>query len=321
MILLPKYRDIILPNRLVKIGIGFSGEVRTFLYDLNMNLQCDSGWSPNLIVDIGLDKIWESGNSFLNSAIGSGNTPATNGDTTIETLLGTVDNSFGVDNGLKVAASSPNWEYSKIISKRYPAGIGTGTIRETTMGYGASGTNIFSRIILPSPIVKSSIQILDVLWRITVWPDLTDHISTAVFKGITYDTITRVRNVGSFNGDDAGGQFKIVDSGTATWVAWDGAIGPITGSPAGTKDNGGTGDGFTSETYVNGNFYRDIRYFAGLEDWVLNSNIRCLSGAFTLLDIQTQFTEAAGEPNPGNPVPKDNTEIMDFGWRYTWGRH
>jgi hypothetical protein len=285
-----------------------------------MNLVKDTGWHKNLILNNGLDKLWSSSN-FLNwFSIGTGTSAPSPTETTLQTPIA-VSADTGVGNGINVAAIAPDWEYSQTKSKRFFAGNGVGLVTEVGGGYSATmGQNLFNRLLLPIPVNKGVDNVLDVILRLTIWPDLTDHDSTAVFKGITYDTITRVSVVGSYTGADAWSPFVIVDSGSITWTAYPGAIGDIENVPTGTRVNGGSGAGWSSETYVNGNYYRDIRYGAGLNDWVIGSGIRCLVGDLGLLNLQTQFTEATGQPNPGDAVPKDNTEIMDFAWRYTWGR-
>jgi len=318
MILLPKYRNFV-PNRPFKVGGAVVGEVKAIMYDLNMNIVYESEWDRNLVVNNGLDEIVLPGyNINVRSATGTSSTGVSASDTTIGVLLQDNFNIFGADNGLRAGPVAPDYEFSTVVSKRYGAGVGTGTIREHVLAFGANGTDIFQRIVLPVSVVKGADNIVDILTKIIIFPDLTDHISTAVFKGVTYDTITRVSDVHTttFSGATAG--FGPT-GGSSSWLAYDGAIGSVIQGPSGGTAQADVGFVLSTSTYSPGDYFQDVLCEVPLDGWNLVSGIRCLGGDLQWFRFQTQFTEAAGEPNPGDPVPKDNTEIMDFSWRYNWG--
>lgn len=315
-ILLPKYRHI-QPPKPFRAGVGLSGEIRAILYDLNMNVRQDTGWGPNLIVNNGMNSI-PLGRFMQSMSIGAGTAIPTVNDTQMQIPLATVGSFIGAGDGVNTAAVGPDYQYAQTRSRRFGAGVGTGIVTEGGAGYNTNGLDIFNRALLPSSVDKGPENVMDLIFRLTIWPDLTDHISTAIFKGITYDTLTRASNVGAYTGATAWGGFEVSDSGT-NWQAFDGAIGAVTGMPAG--DNGPGGGTFTNPAYVPGSFEQEIHYFVGLNQWVTASEtIRCLIGNLTLMQLQTQFTEATGQPNPGDPVPKNNTEIADFSWLYKWAR-
>jgi hypothetical protein len=314
-ILLPRFRHI-KPPKPLRFNLGLSGEIRAILYDLNMNVRQDTDWGPNLIVDNGMNSIPKNRN-MASMSIGAGTATPTVNDTKMQIPLASVGNVFGAGDAVNTAAVTPDYEYARTRSRRFGAGIGTGTVTEAGAGYNTNGLDIFNRALLPAPVEKGIDNVLDVIFRLWIWPDLTDHDSTAEFKGITYDTITRASNVGDYTGGTAWESFKFLDSGT-NWQAFDGAIGLVTEIPAGNNAPGG--GTWTNPTYIEGSFEQEIHYYVGLNQWVLGSGIRCLIGNLNLMQLQTQFTEATGQPNPGDPVPKDATEIMDFSWMYRWAR-
>ncbi len=327
MILIPKPKRIIRPP-LAVLRTGISGEARCFLYDENLNLQRDTGWFPNLITTLGLNLfakgVTPSG-PFARTYIGSGNTAATNGDTQIETFLAQSD-TIGNGNNVNVEGVATDYEFSQTRSRRFAAGVGTGTVREIAMGASAdnSGTLIFNRVVLGTPISKAANQVLDVIFRLTIWPPATVDIigtggSASTIEGVSYETITRGMNYPETGALPVFLEMETVDSGSASWVAYNGNIGAITSSPSGNQGDSGTGDGLSTAAYVTNNFYVDVTYFAGLDDWVPAGGlgIRTLHGTMVHFGFQTQFDATTG----GARIPKLVTQLMDFTWRFSWDRH
>jgi hypothetical protein len=303
--------------------MGFSGERRCILYDLNENILLDTGWGPNLITDNGLNLLRAGPYPFNYFYTGSGSTPATIEQTSMQTFLAQ-SNTAGAGNGARSGnLGGPDYQYWEIRSRRFAAGVGTGTVAEIGMGASTdhTGDNIFNRVVLGTPIDKQPENILDVLFKLTVWPPATtDVIGTSTIEGILYDTITLGSiYTSSFNdGSNAFDQITTSTLGSDRWGAYDGNIGVVTGAPAGDSD--GLGGTVVFGTYTPDSNFVDVTANAGIDGWVVAGDIRCLRGSMSHYEFQTQFTEEAGEPNPGNPVPKDATEIMDFAWRIGWGR-
>jgi hypothetical protein len=303
---------------------GFSGEGRAILYDENMKILVDTGWSDNLITDNGLDLLHQGG-AFNRFYIGSGATAPTVSDTEMQSYLpGGQSNTPGAgDNVESGVLGGPDYEYWKIRSRRFAAGIGTGTVAEIGMGKSTdnTGTDIFNRIVLGVPIVKGAQNILDVLFRLTVWPPvITTQAGTSVIAGITYDTVTLGSIYTSASFMDGGSAFStIAATGVQRWSAFDGLIGTVEGAPAG--DDGPMIGAINTAIYVPGDYFIDVTADADIGGFVTATDvIRCIKGSMVHFEFQTEYTEAAGEPNPGDPIPKDSTEIADLTWRIGWGR-
>lgn len=323
-ILLPKYRGIADPQRPIMTGSrGYSGEGRCILYDLNMNIQLDTGWFPNLITNQGLDQIFQ-GPFYHNYRvyIGSGSTAASFTDTSMETYIAQNDTS-GVGDGAQVSGTAPDWEYSQVTSKRFYAGNGVGTVREIAMGQSDNdtGSNIFNHVILGTPIDKGVDNVLDVLFRLTVWPPTSDVNGTATIEGVSYDTIVRGSKypVGLGSGT-LSTAFAVIRAKTSysAHIAYNGDIDIIENYPTGATDQAENGTwGLSYSTYNDTDKFIDITVSSGLNGWVVSGNeIRSIYTGINKSAIQTQFNATSG----GAKIPKDNTEVMDFTWRISWDR-
>ena len=81
-------------------------------------------------------------------------------------------------------------------TKRFIAGVATGTIREFGVSPDTGDVNVFNRTAISPAISKASDEVLDVSYRLTLWPELNDLNGTVTIDGETYDTITRGLNIG-----------------------------------------------------------------------------------------------------------------------------
>ena len=310
---------------MIQLKAGMSGEYRCFLYDneQDMNVIVDTGWHPNLIVNIGLDQ-YHTGNPFQRTYIGSGSTPAVVTQVQMDTFE--AESAIpGISDGvLSGNASAPDYEFSQIKSRRFAAGVGTTTIQEIAMGGSAdnSGTLIFNRVVI-APIVKGATQVLDVLFRVTLWPPVIDVIGTvgtaSTVDGVPYETITRCLNLDDNNGSTVYSSINPI-GGASSFKAFDGNLGSITDvNPLGNQDNGDGGAGSDTGTYTPGDNFFDLNFDVGLDGWVLPSElIRTLRGAVRHFTFQTQFGEDPDATGPA--IPKTASDIMDFTWRISWDR-
>lgn len=324
-ILLPKYRGIVDPSRPIHTGtVGFHGEVRCILYDINMNVKLDTGWEDNIITNNGLDLMRVGPyNIDYRTIIGSDGTAATITDTSIGAFLAK-HNRSGASDGLQVNGITPNWISSEITSRRFDAGNGTGTVAEVCLSMNDTGTNIFNRIVLAAPIVKAADQVLDVLVRLSIHPETSDvnGVSSIVESTvpINYNTITRGQQYPL--GLGAGGLADIFEqveafSSYSVWRAWVNTIGPIDGTPSGSGYNAENPMSYGNNTYNTGDYYMDTTVYSGLEGWNTSTDqIRTITGKWNKLPFQTQFSKVSD----GTPIDKVDTQIMNFTWRITWNR-
>ena len=307
-------------NNIIQVSkTGISGEGRCILYNnaSEMKIIKDTGWFRNKIVDTGLD-LFTTSNWWAYTYIGDGTTAPVAGDTAMESFLG-YSNTVGNGNGVKVIQVAPNWEYSEVKSRRFNAGVGTGTISEIGMGTNIVGTSLFNRqLITPAPIVKADVNVLDVLFRITIWPSLGEVINqitiTEFDVPILYDTITKYCLAAqTFNTS------VFVAAGIATVFTpyvYDGDLGltPESG-PQGVSLS--VPDGYNL-AYTPGSYIRQVKF-----DWGLNSanissglGIRSMFWRSTKGSWSTQFNGPADER-----IPKDNERTMSLTAQMSWAEY
>jgi hypothetical protein len=272
-------------------------------------------------VDNGLEIIRTENSPYAQTYIGTSTSPVNDADTLVGGFLAQ-SSTAGTGDGVKVDQTGPNYEYSETRSRRFIPGVGTGPVNSIAMGASINdtGSNIFNRVVLGATIEKAANQALDVIFRLTIWPPKDDVIGTggtvSTIEGVSYETITRGAGYGQVTAN-AYAKVAGLDSGSTTWVAYDGDIGLITAGPSGNQGNSGGGAGVSESAYVPGTHYMDLTYFAGLNDWLPGGGlIRSLTGACSMFYFQTQFDATAG----GAEIPKDETEIMDQTWRISWDR-
>lgn len=315
MILIPKYKDLHARGK-IQVRAGIQGEVRCILYKRDeITVVSDTGWKPNLITDNGLNTYFTESNPKWSkyTHIGDDTTPAANSDTQLGNRLASSDTS-GSGGGVNIYNSAPDYEYSSTQSRRFDAGVGTGTINEIGMSHLADGTSLFNRVIVSPGIVKAFDQVLDVIFRITHWPQVNDQAGTVSIGGISYNTNTR----GSSYLPNINAVFDAIRETslfTSDWQAYDGNIGTIEGVPTGDAGPGSTN--IVTSGYVPNSHYMDMTHFAGLNEWNPTLGIRSIRCKTNIRSLQTQFDAVSG----GARIPKDGTKILDITWRYSWARH
>ena len=300
----------------MRAGFGLKGEYKVIIYNADGSIDQESDWEDNLITDNGLIIFgvdFYSGTWHGTSCVGSGTTPAANTDTQLDTLLGSAGNGSVVssDSG----AVAPDYEVWAVKSYRYEAGVATGTIRE--LGIGQSSTNLFSRCVIGTPMTKGADQIMDVFYKMTMYPDLTAYTGQVVIKGVTYDWTMQVINLPGASPNP----FNEPIIGTF----YHPTVYPDTATP-GTLTTGITGGGGVNHPSVarsypnNGSGFRDVYFNIGLDYWLTNNNTIGIIYIACFFGFNVYF-EAVDGPNIGGGVPKDNTEKLELTVRTQWWRH
>jgi hypothetical protein len=162
--------------------------------------------------------------------------------------------------------------------------------------------------------------VLDVIFRLTIWPPVVDVIGTggtaSIVAGISYETIMRGLDVDSKTGSDT---FRQVDFGSSTqYVSYDGDLGSLTdASPQGSSGPPGLGGGLVVSSYVPGSKELVGTFNASLTQWnTATDEIRSIKGDTNHFSFQVQYDATAG----GAKIPKDSTQIMDLSWKISWDR-
>lgn len=319
MIIVGKFKDISPKDPIGHFRVGLSAEVRMVLRNCMGGIKYDSGWVPNLITDQGLDQLGllEVGGVLnLYYKVGSGSNAPAITDTQLQTFLGESDTQQG--SVVDVNGSAPNYQYSRMVTKRLVAGVATGTIREFAVGPVAGNTQIFNRTAISPAITKASDEVLDISYRLTQWPPLNDLNGTVTIGGVIYDTITR-----AIDADNAG----IPAADVFLWTGWrtplsvyakvsDANLVSITANDLSGNVISLSSAGFFTLAYSGGTYRRDTQIDLGLNDGNLGAGIRTARVRIGLGMIQTQFNAQSG----GATIPKDATKICSLRWRGSWAR-
>ena len=306
----------------VKQKLGLSGEFRCILYNEDMSVAQDTGWFPNLITDNGLDLLGEIDNWGLWMCIGDSATTPVIGNTTLNNFTASHDG-IGLGNGIRTYDRIENpgagdYWWAETRSRRFEAGTGTGTVAELSLGPVNDGTNIFNHsLITPSSITKAANQILDVIYRLTVWPPTGDvAVNNINVNGDLFDTLTRGCEYDQQTSNQVYNWFKYVYS---AWPAFDGAIGAtVELSPSGSQTSSGTLKSSVTGPYVPGSYELEGAVVCKITGWNSPSGlgVRCIRWATGHGSFQTQFT---GQTS-GEPLAKDDGTEMSFSVKTMWGR-
>lgn len=324
-------QNIIVPDRVIELPPGIHGiascgkimgEVRAVLRNPDGSIAQDNGWQKNLILDTGLINMGTYDASWSNYChVGSNNTAPATSQTALFSWLGRSDTSSITEDG--GTPTGPNYEVTGYRKYRFNAGTATGTIREAGMGVNTSNSNLTTRILISPEMVKSAVQVLDIYYRITIYPDLTTTVTNNVNVSedgtpVYYDVTSRSGRLGQY-GCSAFGWFGHAQS---TWTrVYDGAIGAITGQASG--NNAGQWPNFFNPTYgsitpITDGCYLDCTWHGGLDVGNLAAGIRSVMVRYDQnFDHQFQFDAVA---TPGRLIPKDETKEIDLTFRITWHR-
>lgn len=312
MIYLPKNKEIILPSMTSKVGGFFKLEaVRN---DGSRRLLAD--WFPNLITDVGLNRIG-TGNYLTACHVGTNNTAPAVSDTA---LAGFVAGSNNVTVGVSGAQSSAPYYGWKTRTYRFAAAPANWNLNEVgiaTSAVNGGSTIMFSRALIlddlgsPTTVTVLTGEILDVTYQLRLYPPLTDVNQTINIPGSgDHDVITRAASVTSDSwwGDILGSAATIYTGVLSMFQVWSGNIGAITSTPSGSQQGFNAGN----LAYVNNSLQRDGTKSLGLSEGNFAGGIRSLCWHSTLGRFQQQF-----DP----PIPKTNAKTLSLVVRYSWARN
>ena len=168
------------------------GEYRARLYDFRGKLKHDSGWRPNMVLDQGpWFMIGGISNALNVMCLGDSDTAAVSTQTGLQgTRLG------GVGGVYLGGTGGANWStppYYYYVQQPYVfgLGVGTGTIKEFVMCPGNDDSNATTyasiRVVLDTPIVKTSTDQLTMEWRLYMYPETAVQSGVLDCSGVSYD--------------------------------------------------------------------------------------------------------------------------------------
>lgn len=273
-------------------------------------------WFPNLITNGGLDRMAVNSSYLTHCQLGTGTATPTVADTALQARVAGTATVISTTSG---AQPTPPY-YARVTNTyRFAEGVAAGNLSEVSVGWATTGS-IFSRARIldsggnPTTITILSDESVDVTYELRYYPKLTDSTGTVVATGNlggTYGYTVRAANVTS-NSSDTGWNITslgVAQNNTGSRLAYSGAVGDVTGSPAGLTAGGIPGP--VTATYVNGSYTLDLTFTAGLT----SSNLAGGIGAF-------RFKVGIGAYQVGfSPsIPKTASDILTITFRLTWAR-
>lgn len=304
-------------NKIIKVPMEVGGEFQLRrLNGVTREVVEETPWTHNLVLDIGLDRFGAGLSHCTHCRIGTGTAAPANSDTQLQSQSANTSNAISnsaSNAGASTYASTTTtvWEFA--------LGAVVGNMAEVGVGWSAStASTLFSRARIndaggvPTTITVLVTEILQVSYRFTIYPQVTDVTGNVTISGNVYAYTSRCYNAGNTFQLNANGTFFANLLGC---VATNGAINGITSSGASGTQLGLTSGGL--QTYTNGTYYRDFLVTANistgnLAGGIQSMNISLQGGSGAIAQIQIGYV-----PN----IPKDGTNVLSMLFRFTWARH
>ena len=287
----------------------------------------------NNITNAGLDRIGV-GSIADWCRVGSGNRPANDGDTALVTQTAETNSTL---TWTTFYEPGPPPRSAVRRTYRFAKGVAAGTHSEVGIGWketiaGQTVNGLWSRALIkdengdPLSITVLSDEVLDVIYTLYMYLDLTDDVKQFVYKGVNRMATTRFSDVRNHTymysimtrglpaGTSSG--WSHCWFGGATSVLGD-VYTPPTMRPGG---NNTTVYGKTMAIYVNGSRERECTWTIPDTSYTSDNKIGVIvvtphhsEGSWGgTLDVKTQF-----EP----PLEKDYTEEFTYTGKISWGRY
>lgn len=324
---------IIEPRDPVAIPLQMGGEFRCRVLRPDGRCRLDTGWFPNLITNLGLNNPGANSGQYTSISVGTGNTAPDFTDTNLVARVATTstDNGSGYtsNNG---TPGDPAWYTSYLLSLRFSQGAAEGNIAEIGVTTSGSPWNCYSRALIldsggsPTTITVLDDEFLDVSynhrWYVGSLDDVEDTI-TVTGSG-DHDIVIRPAEL------DGGGSNLwrpefMWDAGspsttTTDAIAYNGALGSVTGSPAGTSSNA-TSSG--NVAYVGDSFEKGFS-----NGWNLNAGN--LAGGISAFGVRC----GSGRVSPGSGgsaaaafqfsvdpvINKTSSQLLTMNYIQSWAR-
>lgn len=314
MILIPKYRDIIVPEQKILLPRStMRGRFKFTAIRPDGRERPLTDWFDNLVLDSGLNAIGTA-SQLSACVVGTSNTAVSAAQTTLSGFLaGTTDIQ---ETNYGVGGSGPYYGY-KTIRYRFAQGVATGNINEVGVGPSkTSGATLWSRALTvngggtPTTVTVLADEVLDVTYEIRLYAPVADGAGGPFsIGGVNYNVDWRAANVTSANtwGQYIGSTASFAPTGS-THVAYNGAMGAVTGAPSGTASS----LTMSNAAYSNNSLQRDGIASYGLTQGNLSGGILSTAILTTLGSYQFEFDAA---------IPKDDTKTLVLNYRIAWDRY
>ena len=278
-------------------------------------------WFDNIILDSGLNRMG-TGAAITGAAIGTGTSTPTASQTGLDTESHYTTTTGTGNAAISALGSSP---YNNTYTVVYRTTLGDLDGNYSEVGVGWISGSMFSRALIldgggsPTTISVSSVQQLDILYQLSVYPPIVDTGPTTItISGSSYDVTGRAASVNSTSstvgwGPQVWTTRAVTVNGTAS--VYSGALGAITSSPSGTF--AGVGSVSLVGSYSNNSLQRE----ASAVYQLTNGNV---SGGVMSAGISwgspSSISMAAFQYQFDPVLPKDGTKTMSLNYVLTWAR-
>jgi len=276
-----------------------------------------TGWFPNLVVDTGLNRIGTG--SYLSAChVGTSTTAPANSDTQVGGFLAGTSSVVADTYGAQGTAPYYGW---RLKTYRFALGAVVGNVGSVAIATAATdgGTTIlFSRARVlddlgaPTTVTVLADEILDVTYELRLYPPLSDttHVGASITGSGTHDITVRAANVtAGINWGGWLGAGITFSPRSSSATVYNGAIGAITGAPAGVSAQIGNG---SMSAYSNNSLERAATFSMGLTAGNLAGGIRALYFETSLGAFQAEFSPA---------IAKDATKTLALVFKVAWARN
>jgi hypothetical protein len=321
MIFIPRLK-VIEPKSELVARMGMAGEFEMVATNVYTGKQRTLAKFPNLILDIGLDRVGVAQGWWANCYVGSGNSVPTEAQTSLDVLVASTTNRISATTS---SLATPPYYTQLVVTYRFAQGAAAGNLSEVGVGWSVAG--LWSRALIldsggnPTTITVLADEFLDVVYRLRNYPPLEDVTSEVIIDGVTTTVLARaaeVATVGAWLATNVAGHIGGGDTvpNASRHVLTSGNIAAITSKPSGSPQSG---PGAGNASYTNGTYFRDYTTSWSITQGNISGGVRT---AFTMMGhgssssglgrMQYQFT-----PN----IQKDATKTMVLAFRNSWGRY
>jgi len=301
---------------MINLNVGLKAQYKLRILNADRSLKFESDWIPNLITDLGMNRIGSQAAFGTFLRVGTGTTAPANTDTALVSQIAATNNVTGQSS---VNAGAPDYQSTFSATWEFTLGAVVGNVAELGVGWTASTASTLatrSRILdgggSPTTITVLSSEILQVTYQLTCYPSITDSVGNVTISSVVYGYTSRIFSAASV----AGGQLlNVLINNVSQATAYTGAIGAITAAgPAGTSTGLTAG---SLVAYTPGTYYQDYTITAAVGVGNLGGGIKSIAVTIAGSSIVWSRTQIEFSPN----IPKDNTKTFSMTLRTSWARH
>lgn len=309
-----------------KVNLQMAGRFKFVAHKKDGSSRVLADWFDNLMLDAGLERLG-TGGVLGRCAVGTDSTAPNVSQTALVGFLASTTTINATSRGV-----APDQSYVFVrFTYRFAEGVAAGNLSE--VGVGWANDAMFSRALIkddlgdPTTITVLSDELLDVIYEVRIYPDLSDKVFNVDISGATYEFTLRPCHVNPWEGIAAANEgkwgYELSEFLTGGFVSTGGSLRTAQAFSTNAtlreywqETNGGTslggpgmaGRGFIT-AYETASLERKIRYTFGLDSG---------SSPFGGITFFSRCGSYQSVIDP--PIPKDHTKVLTLDLTFSWGR-